>query len=213
MLREFLAVTLAITLSACGSNQEVEAVNVISFDELSKASYEYLQAKQTEAIEQFDLGAYERYDWDQEKMLLIWSDAGEPKVIADIQFVGSVSTKSNTWLWSWANSTILDQLSKDMAAVRDFGHSHGLEKLTNEKWPAEEVDGWEMTAIAAKILGVKGAYRSPGNDGFTFMVFTDIQFAEGPQPTKSEQDFAPQSVTHVEPDSKGEDKPQHTYRD
>ncbi|SHI61177.1 hypothetical protein SAMN02745181_0496 [Rubritalea squalenifaciens DSM 18772] len=182
MIRAFLAMTLVVALSACDSKEEVEAVRVIDFDELSKESYEYLQAKQTEAQERFDLGAYERYDWNQEKMQLVWSDAGVPKVVADIQFVGSISTKSNTWLWSWANPTVLDQLSKDMVTVRDFGRTHGLEKLTNEKWPAEEVDGWEMTAIAAKILKAKGAYRSPANDGFTFMIFTDIQFADGQQP-------------------------------
>lgn len=184
MIRSFLAVTFAIALSACDSRDEVETVEAIDFEELSEESYEYLHAKQTEAQERFHLGNYERYDWDQQKMQIIWSDDGVPKVVADIQFVGSISTKSDTWLWSWANATVLGRLSKDMAAVRKFGRTHGFEKLTKEKWPAGEVDGWEMTAVAAKILEAKGAYRSPGDDGYTFMIFTDIQFANGQQPTK-----------------------------
>lgn len=157
------------------------------FNALSEKAYAYLRAKQAAAQDQFKIGSYERFDWDQETMQLVWSDAGVAKVIADIQFVGSISTKSNTWLWAWANPTVLSQLSHDVTNVREYGHAHGIEKLTKDKWAADEIDGWEMTAITTYILKAQGAYRSPDGDGFTFMVFTEIRFAGGQTPTSDDQ--------------------------
>jgi len=37
-----------------------------------------------------------------------------------------------------------------------------------------------MTSIAAFLLKARGAYRSPGDTGFTFMVITDIRWATWP---------------------------------
>ena len=150
----------------------------MDFDTLSEKSYEYLEQMQANAQKQFDIGSYERFDWDQEKMQLVWSDDGVAKVVADIQFVGSISTKSDTWLWSWANPSVQASLSSDMGKVQVYGNGHGFKKLTEEKWAADEVDGWEMTAISAYLLKAQGAYRSTGQNGFTYMVFADIRFAE-----------------------------------
>jgi hypothetical protein len=98
-------------------------------------------------------------------------------VTADIQFVGSISTVSDTWLWSWANDSVDPELAASMVTVRDYGNEHGFSQLTVKKWHAHEVDGWEMTAIAALLLKARGAYRSPAEDGFTFMVMTDVRWA------------------------------------
>jgi hypothetical protein len=35
-----------------------------------------------------------------------------------------------------------------------------------------------MTAVAARILGSKGAYRCPGDNGFIYLVYVDLSFAE-----------------------------------
>lgn len=189
----FIACSLLIVSCDTQENTEPPPPTTMSEEEftaLSEKAYAYLDEKQALAIEQFDLESYERYDWDQEKGELVWSDNGVPKVIADIQFVGSVSTKSKTWLWSWANSTVLDPLSRDIHEVQSFGQAHGIRKLTDEKWPADEVDGWEMTAIAAYVLNALGAYRSPDDDGFTYMVFTRLRFApgQGPEPDGETED-------------------------
>jgi len=180
IFRTITIVILTVFQSGCDSDKTTEEVEVsrVDFDQLSEDSYEYLQGKQDEAAEKFGIGEYERFDWDQETRQLVWSDGGVPKVVADIQFVGSVSTKSDTWLWSWANSSVLEPLSKEMLKVREFGSTHDLEKLTERKWSADEVDGWEMTAIAAYLLKAHGAYRSSDENGFTYMVFTDLRFAD-----------------------------------
>jgi hypothetical protein len=168
---------LVIVVTACGQHSKKPKMTHEAFRAFSKKAYEYLNTQQERAKSEFNLGAYERYDWDQESRRLIWSDNGVAKVIADIQFVGSISLRSDTWLWSWANPTIIKSMSEEMADVRHYGEMHGIQPLIEAKWPADEVDGWEMTAIAAYILQSKGAYRSPDTNGFTFMVFSNIRFA------------------------------------
>jgi hypothetical protein len=61
-----------------------------------------------------------------------------------------------------------------MLVVKQFGEEHGLKELVVEKWEAEEVDGWAMTGISAKLLNAKGAYRCPDENGFLFVIFTDV---------------------------------------
>ncbi|RIK81331.1 MAG: hypothetical protein DCC68_08965 [Planctomycetota bacterium] len=129
----------------------------------------------------FRLGACERYDWDQEKESLVFSDQGIAKVVAKIQFVGSISTVTNTWLWAWANESVLPGLCERIWQVKAFGEENGYWQLHTSKWEADEIDGWTMTAIAANLLQAKGAYRSPKDNGFTFMIYTQIDWADNVQ--------------------------------
>jgi len=99
------------------------------------------------------------------------------KVVADIQFVGSISTESDTWLWAWANDSVDPKLSAALSVVREFGEKSGFEHLTSKKWHAHGVDGWEMVSIAAFLLNARGAYRTPKGNGFTFMVMTNVRWA------------------------------------
>ncbi|HCG5296775.1 TPA: hypothetical protein NJZ52_004541, partial [Vibrio parahaemolyticus] len=89
----------------------------------------------------------------------------------------SISTTSNTWLWSWANSYIYDNVKDQMHIVREFGESKGYEALIIDKWEADEIDGWEMTSVTSYLLEAKGAYRTTGETGFTYMVITEISWA------------------------------------
>jgi len=139
-------------------------------------SYSYLQSVQDAVKRDYSLGAYERYDWDQELGTMVFSDQGIQKIVADIQFVGSVSTVTNTWLWSWDNSTILPPVKDRILEVRAFGERHGLSELTIPNWTADERDGWAMTAVSAKILQAKGAYCCPRN-GFSYFIFRDVRWA------------------------------------
>lgn len=64
-----------------------------------------------------------------------------------------------------------------MVTVLNYGKEHGFSQLTTKKWHAHEVDGWEMTSVAAFLLKARGAYRFPSESGFTFMVMTDVRWA------------------------------------
>lgn len=149
------------------------------FGQFEHESAEYLKAQQDILGDQYALGGYERWDYDQGTGQFIFSDKGVPKLIADFQVVGTLSTVTNTWLWSWANPSILESVKTDIHVVKQFGEEHDLEELTQEKWDAKELDGWAMTNVSARLLNAKGAYRCPDDNGFTFVIFTDVRRASG----------------------------------
>ena len=140
---------------------------------VSKAVRE-LSDRQARLEEKFEISRHERWDWDQETCRIVFSNSGVPAVTARIQFVGSISTTSDTWLWSWANPSFEPHTSEDLQKVRDYGEGKDFASLTVPKWPGEEVDGWEMTAVAAHLLDAEGAYRTPSETGFTFMLLMDM---------------------------------------
>jgi len=108
----------------------------------------------------------------------VFSQRGEVRVAANIQFVGSVSSVSDTWLWAWANQSYLEPVRAGVRRVRAYGEDHRFLRLASARWKADEADGWEMTAVTALLLHGQGAYRSPSDRGATFMVLNDIRWVQ-----------------------------------
>lgn len=148
------------------------------FNEFEAQCHEFLIDKQNILQSEFGIGNYDNWDFNQETGEFVFSDKGSVKVIARFQIVGTFSTISQTWLWSWANSHLTDVVKKDMSKVKEFGKQNNLAELTDEKWMASEDDAWAMTCIANKILQTKGAYKCPHDSGSVFVIFTDIKNVE-----------------------------------
>ena len=127
---------------------------------------------------EFNISSCPRWDYDFDQGTLTFSKDGVARVVASILVVGTTSETSGAWLWSWANSHLPPNVTEAMNKVRSFGEAEGLVELTNPSAPDAEYLGWGMTAVAAKILGSGGAYRCPGNNGFIYVVYTDLSFAE-----------------------------------
>jgi hypothetical protein len=147
------------------------------FVELVTAAHGYLTARQELLKDAFGLSRYQRWDWDDARGAVVFSDAGVPQVIARSQLVGSVSRRTGTWLWSWANEHVEPRNRRDLDEIRRYGEHRGLWQLTTPKWEADEVDGWEMTSIAAYVLQAKGAYRMPDEHVISFAIFDDVAWA------------------------------------
>jgi hypothetical protein len=149
------------------SDKEVE-------DFLRQANW-FMRGQMDQNQKDFNLGSYTRFDWHQWRGELVFSSGGVPKVVARIQVTGTLSTKAKSWFWSWANAGIFDAVRSSARKTREFGIEHGVLRLMQPRWAAQDKDAWDMTAAAAKITDAKGAFRCPAADGFTYMVFTDIR--------------------------------------
>jgi len=149
-----------------------------AFEELLHESIDYLNEKQDAIVEEFKLDKHARFDWHQDTGQLVFSSDGKPAVICDVVFVGSVSTRSDTWLWSWANDSLVEGVKARMREVRSHGEEQFFEKLAGAFWPAKPDDGWHMTSIAARLLNAIGAYRTPDDDGFLYMIITRASWAQ-----------------------------------
>lgn len=145
------------------------------FQDFVRQANWFMRGQMEENRKAFQLDSHHRFDWDQWRGELVFSSAGTPKVVARIQLVGSLSTKSNAWVWAWANTGTLASVRQAVLRTREFGTERGILRLIQPRWAAKESDAWEMTAVTSKLAEAKGAYRCPGPDGFTYMIFTDLR--------------------------------------
>lgn len=146
------------------------------FESFIDQAIEYLRSANRRNDRLFGICGFARYEYDLFRNEIWWSNVDDPKVRAKVTIVGSISTKSDTWLWSWANPHFRDVEIGAIHAVRDFGEREGIPKLIEEKWEADEVDGWAMTAVSARLLEAQGAYKSPSAEGGLFLLYDGLEF-------------------------------------
>ena len=113
-----------------------------AFETLVHEGHEYLTRCQQSLEEEFQLSRWPRYDWSQDTGQLIFSENNIHKVIASIEFVGSISTKTDTWLWAWENNSLDQERTRLIRRVRTFGETQDIKPLVTASWHAHEVDGW-----------------------------------------------------------------------
>lgn len=154
-------------------------LNEREFAEFRHESVHRLMDLNEKCKTEFRITTWPRWDYDLDAGTLTFSDAGLPKVIATIQVVGTTSQSSNTWLWSWDNESLPECVKSRIREVRAFGLEKGVPQLTEASLPDDEYLGWAMTAIAARLLDAKGAYRCPREGGFTYVIYMDVHVAGG----------------------------------
>lgn len=149
------------------------------YPEWRHEAFHALQEKNAALSETYKLGSWPRYDHDLEAGTLIFSDQGVPKVVAEVQIVGTTSTKAGDWLWAWGNNHWPESRIVDALAVRTFGEEHGIEELVHDYLSDEDLNvlGWEMTAVAARITNALGAYRPKRDEGGgLFLLYRSIRW-------------------------------------
>jgi len=146
------------------------------WQEFAQSCLTKLSEKQAVLQQQYQINDHSRWDWDLDSQTLVFSNDGVAAVSAKIELVGSFSSTSSTWLWVWGNkfmTNLNDTLSDKLI---EYGGENKFVKLSTPFWPADEYDGWEMTAIAVELLGCKGGYRTPSDTGHTYMLIHDIDW-------------------------------------
>lgn len=139
-----------------------------------------LQEKNERLATEFRLGSWPRYDFDLEAGTLIFSEHDVPKVIAEIQIVGTISAKSGDWLWAWANSHLPPERVEDSRLVRAFGEERRIPQLIEERVRDDDINalGWELTAIMVRLTDAPGAYRPPRQEGGgVYMIYKSMTWA------------------------------------
>src|ERR1700730_18908249 len=127
---------------------------------------------------EYRISSWPKWEYDLDRGTLAFTQEGVPKVLASIQVVGTTSISGGTWLWGWANESLTLKVTTQLAKVRAFGEAENISELTNAELPDDEYLGWGMTAVAAKLLGAKGGYRCPGENGFVYVVYSSVGFAK-----------------------------------
>ena len=139
-------------------------------------SHEYVKARADFFASELSLGSFDTRKYDLGRGRLIYLKGGKPGVEAEIQVVGSILLESQTWLWSWADQRFSEEVVEDMQIVRSFGEQNDVRLLTEESWQAEEGDGWDMSAIAAKLLQADGVFKCPDSRGNLYIISKNLRW-------------------------------------
>ncbi len=178
---------------------EEKKMEFTDFEDLVAQSTDYMRAQNEKNNRLFGIGDYARYEYDLFRSVIWWSDEKEPKVRAKVTVVGSTSTKSDTWMWAWANPHFGDIEIGLIEKVKEFGERESIQKLVEKKWDADEIDGWEMTSISGRLLESQGAYKSPGTNGSLFLLYDGLEFI----PEEEKEQYRPLKKDGAEPDAGG----------
>src|SRR5437588_178482 len=176
-MMETLMATLTLCVALLLSPILSQAKNADSYEKFLEEAMAKFGPGATRLNEEYKLASY-WWHLDQGTGKLTFSEDGVTKVIADAQIVGSYSTYSHTWLWSWANKYVDEGMKKDIGKVKEYGERHRYKELTTAKWECDEDYAWTMTAAAGYLLKSKGAYRGPIEDGYVYILITDIRWAD-----------------------------------
>jgi hypothetical protein len=137
----------------------------------------YMRRKNDDAWRVWSLGSLPRFDWDQQEGQLSFSGDRRGSIVADIQFIGSWSETAGTWMWAWANESVLEPMKREVQEVREFGRSNDLAELTDPVWEAPIEAAWDMTALSCYVLQSEMAYRAPDSDkaAYTFLSVRNLR--------------------------------------
>jgi hypothetical protein len=145
------------------------------FETLIDQSTAYLRACNRKADRFFGIRHYALYAYNLRRNEIWWSSVSEPKVRARLTVAGTMD--SNTWQWAWANPRFAPLNLGAIEEVRYFGETLGILNLTEPEWPANDVDGWDMAAVSARLLETQGAYRVRSREsGGVFFLYDGLEF-------------------------------------
>jgi hypothetical protein len=132
-----------------------------------------IMSLQSEFMKLYDIDGYEEWFYDHDIGAFHFKSTDGRNLYFKYVDVGSFSTKTNTWKWSWDNETTPKHVSKPLEKVRIYGLSNNFSQLTEGLTDGDEYTGWEMTSVSAKLLNVIGAYRVPQEHLFIYFIFTN----------------------------------------
>lgn len=103
-----------------------------------------------------------------------------------VQFLGTHSEQSNTWLWADCNahSALPSAALASCRAVRHIGRSHELPCFVHDQFSlvdqAGEPTAETLALVATHLSGCSAYYRSPYEGGSVYFAFSDKSIDEQP---------------------------------
>ena len=99
----------------------------------------------------------------------------------DMQFIGSESFSSNTWLWGYENINGFDERLLELAnKAREFGEKFGLSALSTPQFELDEnFNGHTISMILCTAFDEQNYYRIEYEGGAAYVAFrSDVVFEE-----------------------------------
>jgi hypothetical protein len=136
------------------------------------------------AHQSWGLGSADRWDLDQTTGLIRWTFP-DKTASALAQILASFSPASNSWMWAWANPSILPKMSRDARSLRQWGDAHGQQLFSRPKFDADEQTAATLVALAVRITRATGLYRGPAPNTYVIITFGPITLTNADGTTSS----------------------------
>jgi hypothetical protein len=150
------------------------------FDEFLAESLAALERKQGALTATFALGSFAAFWFDQPSATLEFrDDGGRAQLVASVVPIGSHSSRSETWMWAWANQSLLAGLREQAMPLRELATVTGMAAFGQPSIKASSPEmPWELTAFAVRLLGAMGAYKAPGVNGDLYLAIMKVTQAD-----------------------------------
>ncbi|MGR4893244.1 DUF6882 domain-containing protein [Sphingopyxis sp. LARHCG72] len=122
------------------------------------------------------LGLERNYDFDQDTGQLTLKFARGRTVAARAQILGSFDPSDRSFLWAWANPSLLPAICEDAERAKAEGERLGLAALTTPTQTVAFDNLKPLLALAAQTGGADGVYRGMVNG--TTSVFLSFRLDE-----------------------------------
>lgn len=119
------------------------------------------------------LGSADRWGLDQRTGIITWTFP-DKTATAPAQILGSHNPTASSWLWAWANASILPEMSQDARRVRDWADERGYSALTEPKAEADDEAAASFASLAVRITQATGFYRGSGSASVPFITFGPV---------------------------------------
>ena len=135
----------------------------------------------------FNIDSYANWFYDSESEILRLYNDDDDEVYFKYISIGTFSLKSKTWMWSWFNSSSIEESRNQLLAIKEIGIENNFEKLKEGTFPSDEFDGWELTAICLYFFHGIGAYKVKTSGLEKYLLIMSIADKESPEVRKLKQ--------------------------
>ena len=93
-----------------------------------------------------------------------------------LQFIGSESASSGTWLWGWENiNDFPEKIIRLARETREFGAAQQIEALTTDEFDLNDTyNGHNLSIVTCGLADGYAYYRCPHNGGAFFVGLSDV---------------------------------------
>ncbi|WP_236653345.1 DUF6882 domain-containing protein [Streptacidiphilus melanogenes] len=124
------------------------------------------------------LGSADRWDLDQRTGVITWTFP-DRTAAAPAQILGSFAPGAGSWMWAWANRSLLPEMSRDSRRFCDWAEANGHPGLAQPKIDADEQAASTLAALAFRVTRATGFYKGPGaNSSYVVITFGAVTLTQ-----------------------------------
>lgn len=159
------------SLAGSGIPVSIEAIGKTPEQKFLADALTRLQTWSAKHTAAWGLGTETQWNLDMNAGQLRLSFADGREMDCPVQVIGTYNTRNGSFLWGWDHPSVPEPLRRAARQVRDYGEKHAIERFTTRTIDCSEADAWEITAAAAQLDDVTGAYRGDAGGTWVYMTF------------------------------------------